>query len=127
MASISKQANGRKVIQFVASDEKRRSIRLGKVSLRQAQAVKFKVEDLLGSSITGSAPMRETSEWLADLDDGLYDKLAAVGLVQHRGRATLAAFIEMSDRMLRKQLAQCTSVLADILLSTLEQISNYEI
>ncbi len=94
MASISKEPNGRKTIQFVASDEKRRSIRLGKVSLKQAQAVKLKVEDLLASSITGSTPRRETSEWIADLDDGLHDKFASVGLVQRRGRSTLAAFID---------------------------------
>ena len=94
MASITREPNGRKTIQFVASDEKRRSIRLGKVSLKQAQAVKLKVEDLLASSITGSTPWRETSEWLADLDDGLHDKLASVGLVQRRGRSTLAAFID---------------------------------
>ncbi len=94
MTSISRDPNGRKTIQFVASDEKRRSIRLGKVSLKQAQAVKLKVEDLLASSITGSTPRRETSEWLADLDDGLHDKLASVGLVQRRGRSTLAAFID---------------------------------
>ena len=100
MASITKEPNGRKTIQFVASDEKRRSIRLGKVSLKQAQTVKLKIEDLLASSITGSTPRRETSEWLADLDDGLHDKLASVGLVQRRGRGTLAAFIDgyLSDR-----------------------------
>ena len=100
MASISRERNGRKTIQFVASDERRRSIRLGKVSLKQAQTVKLKVEDLLASSITGSTPRRETSEWIADLDDGLHDKLASVGLVQRRGRSTLATFIDgyLADR-----------------------------
>ena len=37
---ISKDPNGRRTIQFVGSDGKRRSIRLGKVSQRQAEAVK---------------------------------------------------------------------------------------
>lgn len=38
MASISKAPGGRRTIQFVAADGKRRSIRLGKVSQRDAEA-----------------------------------------------------------------------------------------
>ena len=34
MASLSKQPNGRRTIQFVGSDGKRRSIRFGKISQR---------------------------------------------------------------------------------------------
>jgi len=37
MASITKQPNGRRTIQFVGPDRKRRSIRLGKVSQRYAE------------------------------------------------------------------------------------------
>ena len=39
MASISKEPNGRRTIQFVAGDGKRRSIRLGKVSQREAEEI----------------------------------------------------------------------------------------
>jgi hypothetical protein len=41
MASISRQANGRKVIQFTGADGKRKSIRLGKASLAATQSVKL--------------------------------------------------------------------------------------
>ncbi len=46
MASITRESNGRKTIQFVAGDGKRRSIRLGKTTVRNAEAVRVKVEDL---------------------------------------------------------------------------------
>ena len=45
MASINNEPNGRRTIQFVGADGKRRSIRLGKVSRRQAESVKVKVEE----------------------------------------------------------------------------------
>ena len=94
MASITKSTNGRKTIQFTSIDGKRYSIRLGKTSLRQAEAVKHKVEDLLSSKLTGSTPKRETSEWLSELGDDMYDKFAAVGLVEGRCRTSLANYID---------------------------------
>jgi len=94
MASITNQPNGRKTIQFIGADGKRRSIRLGQVSLAQAEAVKIKVEDLAAAALTGHAPRRETSVWLAGLDDGLRDRIAAAGLCQKRARALLGPFID---------------------------------
>ncbi len=94
MASINNEPNGRRTIQFVGADGKRRSIRLGKVSRRQAESVKVKVEDLAAACITGHAPRRETAQWLSDLDNRLHDRLSAVGLVERRTRTTLAAFID---------------------------------
>jgi integrase len=94
MASISRQANGRKMIQFSGADGQRRSIRLGKVSLASAQAVKLKVENLVAASITGHAVDDETARWVAKLDDVMRDRLAAVGLVPKREAATLGAFID---------------------------------
>ncbi len=44
MASIAREKNGNRRILFVAPDGKRPTIRLGKVSLRAAEAVKFRVE-----------------------------------------------------------------------------------
>ena len=94
MASVNNESNGRKTIQFVGGDGKRRSIRLGKVSKRHAESVKLKVEDLAASALTGHAPSDETSRWVASLDQTMNDKLVAVGLAQRRARATLAAFID---------------------------------
>ncbi len=94
MASISKASNGRKTIQFTAADNKRRSIRLGKMSMRAVEAVKVRVEHLVTASITGAAPDDQTARWLAGLDARLHDKLASAGLATRRERATLGPFID---------------------------------
>ena len=49
MATIGNDPNGRKRILFVAPDGKRKTIRLGKATMKQATAFKVKVE----------APVRE--------------------------------------------------------------------
>jgi integrase len=100
MASISNDPNGRRRILFIATDGKRKTIRLGKVSRRQAEAVRVKVEDLVSSAITGHAPADETSRWLAGLDDSMIDKLAAVGLAMRRDNLTLGGWLDryLTDR-----------------------------
>ena len=92
MASISRESNGRRTIQFVGADGKRRSIRLGKVSHRTAEGIKVRVESLVTASITGSMD-DETARWVAERDEALIDKLVAVGLVPKRESAMLTAFI----------------------------------
>src|SRR5690349_3487752 len=97
MASISKQPKGRKLIQFVAPDGKRQSIRLGKVPQRTADTVKCRVESLLASKLASHAIEDETARWLKSLDSGLYDKLAGVGLVPKRAdkeTVQLGAFLK---------------------------------
>jgi hypothetical protein len=93
MASISRDPGGRRRILFVAPDKKRKSIRLGKVSQRAAEAVKVKVEDLVASAITGHAPSDETARWVAGLEDALAEKLSRAGLIPKRGTANLDSFI----------------------------------
>ncbi len=94
MASVIRDKNGRKRIGFTAGDGTRKSLRLGKATLRQAEAVKVRVEQLVMSSagITGVLD-DETTKWLTGLDEVMYDKLAAVGLVAPRTSADLGAFI----------------------------------
>lgn len=94
MASISSQPNGRRTIQFLGTDGKRRSIRLGKVSLRQAETIKIRVEQLVGAAISGHAPDDQTSRWVAGLDDLLVGKLAQAGLVPKRESSTLGPFVD---------------------------------
>ena len=55
MASIINDKNGRKRIQFVAGDGTRKTLRIGKATIRQAQAIKPKIEQLALAStgITG--------------------------------------------------------------------------
>ena len=93
MASITREANGRRTIQFVGADGKRRSIRLGKVSQRTAEAFKIKVEALNTATITGQTVDDETARWVIERDQPMSDKLAAVGLIPRRASATLGAFL----------------------------------
>jgi integrase len=97
VASISHERNGNRTIQFTASDGKRRSIRLGKITKKVAETIKTKVEALNADSIARTGWDRETAEWVGGLDSVLYDKLAAVRLVPKRAKAeqtTLAAFLD---------------------------------
>jgi len=96
MASISRQPNGRRTVQFVAPDGKRRSVRLGKVTQRIAETVKVRVESLVAAKLAGQANDPETARWLGELDEAMADKLAAVGLVPKREPAsitTIAGFL----------------------------------
>ena len=94
MASITRETHGRRTVQFIGPDRKRRSIRLGKMPQRMAEAVKVRVEHLVAAAITGHALDDETARWVADVDDSLRDKLARVDLVPKRDATTLAAFID---------------------------------
>lgn len=93
MASISSDPNGRKRILFFNSAGERKAIRLGKVSQRQAESVKVRVEMLVAAKITGTAPDDETTRWVRDRDEALREKLAAVGLIEPPKRATLGLFV----------------------------------
>ena len=100
MASITRQPDGRRMIQFMSAAGKRVTIRLGKVNQRQAEAVRVHVEQLVASTITGHAVDRETARWVAQLEQALATKLARVGLIPKQEMATLGAFIDayITDR-----------------------------
>jgi len=92
MASLARDNNGKKRIQFIA-DGRRKTIRLGKVSLRQAEAVRRHVEALIAATKTGVVA-EETVGWLGSLDDRMYGKLVHVGLVQPRQNARLGTILD---------------------------------
>ena len=79
MASISRDRNGRRDIRFVRSDGTRPKIRLGKVTQKQAEAVKVHVERLIASTITGHVVDDETARWVAGPS-------RAAGALQENGR-----------------------------------------
>lgn len=93
MASITTEANGRRTIQFVGKDGKRKSIRLGKCSHRIAESVKVRVEQINAAVSVCHAVDSDTARWLAMIDKTLADKLAAVGLIPRRDIATLGPFL----------------------------------
>ena len=93
MASITRDSNGNKRIQFVAENGARKAIRLGKVTLRDAEVFKRRIEDVLAGRRLGRLDPG-TAEWVAGLPGDLHGKLAAVGLVEERVNATLGAFLD---------------------------------
>ena len=96
MASIGHDSNGRKRILFGSVNGTRKTIRLGKVSAKQAAAFKVKVEDLVAAAAGAKVIEDETARWLADLPDHMHARIAAAGLVKSRDRsaATLGKFLD---------------------------------
>ena len=80
MASITKQPNGRREVQFVGPDRKRRTVRLGKVDQKTAESTRIRIEELNAAAIHGSTVSPSTSQWLATLGEALHDRLVRAGL-----------------------------------------------
>ena len=93
MASLANDPGGKKRILFIDGVGKRKSIRLGKMSKRQAETVKHHIEDLLAAKLSGSTPSDKTSHWLTGIEDPLRNKLADHGLAERRESARLGNFI----------------------------------
>ena len=58
MASISPDANGNRRILFMAGDGTRKAIRLGAIPIKQAEAIKLKVEAILAENLQDAAGFR---------------------------------------------------------------------
>ena len=82
MASIVNDPSGRRRILFVAPDESRKTIRLGKIDRKSAEGIARHVEALLATKITGQPLGRETATWLAGVAPKLKTKFAKVGLIE---------------------------------------------
>ncbi|QDU50274.1 tyrosine-type recombinase/integrase [Gimesia panareensis] len=94
MASICKRPNGRKSIQFIGPDQKRKTLRLGKVPMKTAEGVKMRVESLLAHRITKHALDRATAQWLSEVEPELLKRLVNVGLVDERESTKLEDYCE---------------------------------
>ncbi len=88
MASISRQNNGTRLIQFVDLDGGRKTIRLGKVSQRLAEGIKLRVEQLLGSLNLNRLMENELASWVMNLEPLMAKRLATVGLIAAREAKT---------------------------------------
>jgi hypothetical protein len=84
MASISSDPSGRRTVQFIDRHGKRKTIGLGKVSQRDAERIKDKIEALNAAAKAGFAPDDDTAAWLRKIADKLHAKLAGAGLTQAR-------------------------------------------
>ena len=102
MASVvtEKAADGktdlRRVV-FKGLDGKRRPIRLGKCSEKDAINVDNHVEEIITASMLGRPVARATGEWLADMPPKMEKKFVKAGLIHPRdnaNRVTLGKFLD---------------------------------
>ena len=87
MASITTDGKTkRRAILFVAPDGTRPRVRLGRVTMKQAETAKRFIEDLVACKVTGDAPKNATAEWLAGLPDTIRRRVERAGLVEPQDR-----------------------------------------
>ncbi len=85
MASISNDPGGNRRILFVSPDGKRKAIRIGKCSKRDAESIRFRVESLLASAIRNQPVDRDTATWLEGVQPKMREKLVQAGLLAPTG------------------------------------------
>ena len=78
---------------FTASDGRRRSIGLGKISQRQAESFHRHVEAILSAGRIGTTIAIDTAGWLSSMSDAMHNKLVRVGLIEGRQTAALGVFL----------------------------------
>ena len=89
---------------FLAGDPKRKHIRLGKMTERQAESITTKVELLIAAKATGTSPDLDVSRWVAERDSEFHDKLADHGLVSPRARVEVTTLAEfLNDYMAKRK------------------------
>ncbi len=103
MASVCKDGNGTKRVLYVGEDGRRRTLRLGKASMKQALAFKVKLEALISGSLTGAIDP-ETASWVAALPENMHGKLAALKLVKPRTSAPSVPLGEFVERYIASRV-----------------------
>ncbi len=97
MASIARSKNGTRRILFMAPDGTRPTIRLGKVSQRAAESIKYRIEQLLEAQHLNRPLDSDLAQWVAGLSPRMAKKLADVGLIPERESkptVTLGPFLQ---------------------------------
>jgi integrase len=95
MASVCNDSNGTKRVTFVTGDGKHRSLRLGKVSKKQADSFRVRIEQLLQDKALGSSHDAAVIEWIKALPPLTRRRLEAVDLLEPAtGSISLATLIE---------------------------------
>jgi integrase len=89
MASICDDPGGRKRVLFNGQDGLRRPIRLGKMSRKQADSFKIRLENLIADRNAGHAPSVELAAWIRGLDSVIRRRLVAAGLLSDDGLANV--------------------------------------
>ncbi len=97
MASLCKdKESGRWAVYVVCPDGKRRPVRLGAMTKRQAETAKLHIEELYAARASGRAPKGPTLQWLDEVPVTIRDRLERVELCEPREPApsmTLGAWL----------------------------------
>ena len=102
MASIIRDQNERRRIQFV-KDGKRKTIRLGKCTARTANTIRIHIEEILTAKAAGQPVPINTAQWLEKLDDTLHARLAKVGIIDARRRASSTTIGALVDALIAER------------------------
>ena len=121
MASIGREGNRARILYRNAKGQQQ-TLRLGECSERVAESARVAVAHLVIAKRHGSVPHPDATRWLADVDDVVYARVAALGLCQPRASAVavtlgglLAAFFAGVDvkPASRVRMKQAESALVD--------------
>lgn len=105
MSSLHREGNGWK-IQFLCADGGRRSLRIGRMTERQAEGVQRHVDDLVAAALSNQTVAASTAMWLGGLSDVLHKRLVRCGLAQERGTARAATVGALVDQWLNAAQAK---------------------
>lgn len=110
MASIAKDGKGWRIL-FVASDGRRKTLRLGRTDRKAAESIRNHVENLLVAKTAGTPIRQETAVWLSGIGDVLRDKLARAELIDARPTATLGDAVAdyLKRQMHLKPASRCVT------------------
>jgi len=103
MASVNRAQNGGYQIQFVGTDKRRRSVRLGIVKPKMVEMVKLRIEQMAANQKAGVLYDAELTQWINGIPDALHDKLARVGLVEARLMSRAMGLKEFLDDFVKRR------------------------
>ena len=98
MASIITTKTGPRMIAWYGADGRRQFVRLGPVSMKQAESVKGYIEDLVACKFTGTSPKNTTAEWVGSMPDAIRRRVECSGLIGPQQRADVPTLGEWLDR-----------------------------
>ena len=84
MSSLACHRDGTRRIHYFGPDGRRHAIRLGRVSKRNAEAFRVKLDRLLECRKLGLPVDPETARWLSQLGREMYGRLVSHGLAESR-------------------------------------------
>lgn len=93
MASLGKDNNGWRILFVCPTTKKRRTIRTGKCSKKNAQTAQNMIERLIETKVLGVPNDQQTAKWLDSIDGKLLKRLVKAGLATARPTTKLKAFV----------------------------------